>query len=363
MTTTSLLTTTLDAVGTAQFDAFMRGSPFAAYQQDRAWAELAPRTSVQDYLYFTVQRDGTLIGAAVIRRTRLAPGTWLGTVQRGPVVHAAEAMETVLRALIETVRDAGCCSLQLSPRVRGRDMPIMAEAMRATGFVPLPESRQPLHSTTGIVWLDKPEEAVLAGFKQRGRRQLKAAEKAGVTVRAVTTPDDIARYQRILDEFRASKREYDMGGLPGAAAQAALIVQLGGAMLLAELDGQVIGGHAFVRQGDEAIWLSLATSSDLPAIPRSYPLLWEGMRAARTLGCIGYDLAGMALGEPRDEGEANRMQFKNAFAPTRRIMPPMQVAALKPLRHAVFFGARQLYRDSALRKRVAAWRGGDRRAG
>lgn len=340
--------TILDADG-GTIDAFLRESPFAAYQQTRTWMDVVPRTGVQEYRIVAVLEGEAPIGAAVVRRTALAPGAWLATMQRGPVVHDAAKLSVVLPAMMDALREAGCCSLQLAPRVRGRDMPVMAEVLRANGFVPLPERRQPLHNTTGIVWLDKPEAAVLAGFKQRGRRQIKAAEKAGVTVRPADGTDDIAAYQRVLDAFRASKPDYDMKGLPDAAGQARLIAELGGAMLLAELGGAVIGGHAFVRQGEEAIWLSLATSDDHPQIARSYPLLWAGMRVARAMGCIGYDLAGMPVGDP-DASEAGRVQFKSAFAPTRRIMPPMQVAALKPVRHAIFFRARQFYRGTVRRR-------------
>ncbi len=335
-------------------DAFLRSSPFAAYQQSLAWANVAPRAQRHDFLSYLCLEDDTPIGAAIIRRTRLSPLHWLATIQRGPIVHAAEALEIVLPEMLAALSARGCCSVQLAPRVRGRDLPHMAEALRESGFAPLGEDRQPLHRATGIVWLDKPEEAVFAGFRQRGRRQVRAAEKAGVTVRLAEGLDDVARYQAILDAFRAAKPDYDMAGLPDAAGQAELIAALGGGMLLAECGDETIGGHAFVRQGDEAIWLSLATSDAYPDIPRSYPLLWEGMRLARAMGCVGYDLAGIPVDEPRDPGEANRNQFKSAFAPTRRIMPPMQIAALKPLSHFVLFGAREFYLGLKRRRRAAA---------
>ena len=326
------------------FDAFMASSPFAAYQQSRAWAAALPSLPRRDHLFFTATGSDGIVGGAVIRRTRLAGHYWLATIQRGPIVARTEDLPAVMDALMTCLATTGCCSVQLAPRVRGRELPAMCEAMRAAGFSPLPDRRQPLHSATAIVWLDKPEDAVLAGFKQRGRRQLKAGSKAGVRVRPVTGSSDITAYQRVIDAFRATRPDYDMSGLPDAAGQADLIASLGGAMLLAERDGTIIGGHAFVRQADEAIWLSMATTADDPAIPRAYCLLWEGMRLARTMGCVGYDLAGIPMDEPVDAGEANRLQFKNAFAPSRRVLPPMHVAPVKVLPHAMLFGARQLYR-------------------
>ena len=335
------LTTLATPAEEASFDAFLRTAPFAAYQQTRAWADAAPASARRGWRWFLHHDAAGPIGAAVIRTTRLGFGRWLATIQRGPVVHDPARFAETLSALLDALRTAGCCTVQLAPRVRGRALPVMTEAMRACGFAPL--ARQSLHQATGIVWLDKSEDDVLAGFRQRARRALRAADKAGIAVRAVASADDLATYQRVLDHFAAMRPDYDTAGLPNARGQAALVAACGGALLLAERDGVAIGAHAFVRQADEAIWLSLATSERDGASP-GYPLLWEGMCRARALGCVGYDLAGLPLDEPRDAGEAGRVQFKSAFAPHRRVMPPMQMAVLDPLAHHLLFGAREAYR-------------------
>lgn len=354
MPLTTTIATIAEAAAEPSIGRFLREAPFAAYQQSLAWPDVAPRRARHDFVVAIVRERTAIRGAAVIRRSRLAPGRWLATIQRGPVVHRAEDLGRVVAALLPGLSAAGCCSLQLAPRVRGRDLPEAAEALRHAGFSPLPEDRQPLHRATGIVWLDKAEDAVFAGFKQRGRRQIRAAERAGVTVRTVEGAADVAAYQRVIDVFAAARPDYDMSGLPDAAGQARLIAAEGGAMLLAEREGQVIGGHAFVRQADEAIWLSLVATDDVPEVPRNYLLLWEAMRRARDMGAIAYDLAGIPVEDPADAGEAGRHQFKAAFAPTRRILLPMQVRALRPASHLMLFGARNLYRGWKRRRRVAA---------
>ncbi|MBB5710981.1 lipid II:glycine glycyltransferase FemX [Sphingomonas xinjiangensis] len=343
MTIESHLAPMLEAQDAAAFDAFVRESPFAAYQQSRAWPLAAPAHDRRQWRYFLCREHGAVIGAAVIRCTRLPMGLWMASIQRGPVVHDAERLASVLRELKRALRRSGCCLVHIGPRVRGRALPPMAEAMRAQGFAPLLAADQALHHVTGIVWLDKPEAEILAGFKQRTRRALRAAEKAGVTVRAVDGPADLERYQQLLDAFAAARPDYDMRGQPDAHGQAILVERQGGALLLAERDGVPVGAHAFVVQADEAIWLSLATLDRDGASP-GYPLLWEGMRRARALGCVGYDLAGIPQSDPQDPGEAGRMQFKNGFAPHRRIMPPMQGAGFGPMPQMVILGARRAFR-------------------
>lgn len=325
-------------------DAFLRGAPFAAYQQTLGWPAAVPRHGRRAWRLFVARDGGRIVGAGVVRVTRLAAGAWLGTLPRGPIVHDPAHLAPVLAALERVLRADGCCSVRIGPRVRGRDLPAMAEAMRAAGYSPLRAAEQALHQVTGIVWLDKPEQEVLAGFKQRGRRALRAADRSGVTIRPVADDGDLERYQQLLDAFGAARPGYDRSGQPDARGQAALIAAAGGQMLLAERAGATIGAHAWVRQADEAIWLSLATVDRDGASP-GYPLLWAGMRAARMQGCIGYDLAGLPDDdEPLDAGERGRLQFKTAFAPHRRQLPAAHELPLAPLKHRVLVGARATYR-------------------
>jgi lipid II:glycine glycyltransferase (peptidoglycan interpeptide bridge formation enzyme) len=325
------------------YDAFLAASPHAAYQQARAWPDAVPRRGRHSFLYYLARSEGRVTAAAVIRKTRLTPWHALASVPRGPVVSDASILACVLEDLMDQLRLQGCVTLLAGPRMEGGEREEVSRTLAGLGFQPLDAERQPLHVATGIIDLVPREEEILAGFKQRARRQIRACIKAGVTVRRARGAADLAAYQAVLDRFAEQHGDYDMGGQPDARGQAALIEQLGGAILLSEREGEVIGGHAFVRQGSRAIWLSLATIREEPPIPRSYLLLWEGMRAAREMGCTGYDLAGL-VEAPKDAGQAGREQFKIAFTPDRMELLPMHVAALKPLEHRLFFSARQAWR-------------------
>lgn len=358
MQTSCLLVPQLDAVNAQAFDAFVNASPYQAYQQARAWADVMTRQNGYDFLYFMCWADGRLIGTAVIRRTRLSPWNWLAKVQRGPLVADIADFPFVARSLAEALAGAGACSLLLAPRVRGRDVPVAAETLRLLGAMPLPLRQQSLHVSTGIIWLDKSEDDLMASFKQRGRRQIRLAERAGVTVREASGAADIATYQRLLDSFHERNPSYASAGVPDAQGQADLVAKLGGAMLLAEMNGEPLGGHVYLRQANEAIWLSMPTGLDDPKVPRSYSLLWQAMRLARQQGCIGFDLAGMPLDPMAEPDASGRLQFKSAFSPHRRIMVPMNVIALRPLSHLVLFNARESYRQMRdtyrARRRIAA---------
>jgi lipid II:glycine glycyltransferase (peptidoglycan interpeptide bridge formation enzyme) len=321
------------------FDAFVRLSPYAACQQSRAWGENAPRGRRHDYLYFLCRVDGEVIGTAVVRRSRLAPGAALATVQRGPVVADLAHLETVIEALKAQLRQAGCSTLVLGPRVSGDACENVAEALARLGFTPLPQEAQALHVVTGTVSLAGSEDEILGRFKQRGRRAIRKVAAAGVTVREASARD-LPACAALVADFHARRPDYDISGQLSVEAQARLVAAEGGALLVAEQAGQIVGWHSFVRQGRSAYWLGLATDDDASA-PPSYLLLWEGMRRARAMGLESYDLAGLS---PAEEG-TGRDQFKQAFAPEREELLGAHVVALRPLRHFVFFNLRQFYRS------------------
>ena len=319
------------------FDAFVAGNPRAGFQQTRAWADNAPRSGRQDYLFFLCRVGAEVIGSAVVRRSRLAPGVSLATVQRGPLVADPERLGSVVPALKQALRQAGFSSLVLGPRFAGETRQGAGETLRRCGFAPLPAAGQALHVVTGKIPLAGDEDAILASFKQRGRRAIrKAAERA--TVREAAEAD-LPACQDLLDAFHARRPGYDVRSQPDVAAQARLVAALGGGLLVAEEEGRIVGFHSFVRQGRDAIWLAMAGDDD-PKAPRGYLLVWEAVRRARGLGLAHYDLAGLAP----EGAESGRDQFKTAFAPVREELLPAHVAPLRPLRHAVFFTLRRLYR-------------------
>ncbi len=320
------------------FDAFVRRSPFAACQQTRAWADNAPRPRGHEFFCFLCRDGGKVIGTAVVRRSRMGPGAALATVQRGPVVARPEDLATVLGALKASLRNAGFATLVLAPRMTGEARDAAAALLAGSGFAPLPAAAQALHTVTGIVALGGTEDELFARLKQRGRRAIRKVAASGVTVREATDRD-LAACAELVAAFQARRPDYDVSGQFTVQAQARLVAAEGGALLVAEQDGRIVGLHSFVAQGQSAYWLGMASDDDAAA-PRSYLLLWEGMRRARALGLEYYDLAGVSPGEDGN----GRDQFKGAFAPAREELLPAHVAALRPLRHRLFFTLRQGYR-------------------
>lgn len=340
----TVLTRLLGKDEAAAFDAFAAASPFATCRQSRAWAENAPGGGRHEQLYFLCREGADVMGAGIVRVSRLAPAVSLATLQGGPLVADPGQLEVVLKALAGALREAGFSSLVLGPRASGRALDEMASTLVHCGFRPLPDAAQALHVVTGKVALNGAEDEILARFKQRGRRAIRKVTTAGVTVRDGDS-SDVPACAELAEQFHARRPDYDVSGQLGVQAQMSLVAASGGAFLVAEQENRIVGYHSFAKQGRDAFWLGLATDDD-PKAPRSYLLLWEAMRQAQAMGLEAYDLAGLCS----EDCATGRDQFKQAFAPQRVQLLPAHVKALRPWRHLVFFNARQALH--AWRRRV-----------
>ena len=344
----TLIEDTLSERTAGEWDAFARDCACISYQQSPYWASVMSAAGQHSYLFATCRRAGTIIGTAVIRRSKLLGPYWFASSQRGPVIADPHDFQSVLTSIAAELREHGATTWQFAPRYHDRMVPRIAAVCRQVGAMPVSMSLQPIHVATACIDLARSENEILASFGQSARRKLRQAQKAGVTVREVRDASDVCCFQKALDQFASTHPDYSMDNQPAAAAQAELVAKLGGGMLLAELDGELLAAASYLRNGSEAIWLSLANTGARKNVPANYLLLWEKMRHARTHGSELFDLAGVPLDEhSASEGELNRLQFKNAFRPQRRVLLPLQLLPIRSLQHAILFPLRQRVRALA----------------
>ena len=335
-----------------RFDGFTSAPPHASYMQATSWVELVPVTRLQRFVFLTCEEDGRLTVAGLARLTRLFPGRYLARFQRGPVFHEIEPFKRALPHILRALRDAGVCTLLMNPRWEEDGALEVEGVLASAGMRKLPSADQYAHSTTGLVDMDKPEEEILAGFQDRCRRDIKRAVKKGLVIRPAASEKEA---DTIRDRRRelATLRNIDELGQPDLVDQwRSFQGREDGVLLLAEAEGQIIGGLAVVREGDRAIIRGGGALPLLPKLPRTHNLIWESMRMLRADGCRTYDLAGMPDDDEVPEDEKRRQMFKLAFNPRIVKLVPIHCAALRPLEHAVLFRARQWYRRSSLRRRL-----------
>ncbi len=337
----------------ARFDEFGSAGDHASYMQTTAWVELAPSTTLRRFAYLTCEEGGRLTVTGLVRLTRLFPGRYLAKLQRGPVFHDIEAFDRALPRIFDALRSRGACTVLMNPRWEDEGARKVEQVLAAHGMRQLAREEQVMHSTTGLVDLQRPEDEIFGGFQKRCQRDIKRAVKKGLVVRHAESEGEAALLRRRRKEL-AELRNIDDLGQPDLVDQWRSFNEgEKGVLLLAEAEGQVIGGLAVACEGERAVIRGGGAMPILPKLPRTHNLIWESMRILKADGCTAFDLAGMPDDEDIEEDERRRQKFKEAFNPRIVKLVPTYCAPLRAFDHAVLFSARQWYRRSPLRRLIS----------
>lgn len=155
------------------------------------------------------------------------------------------------------------------------------------------------------------EDELRSGMNQLWRRNIKKADKAGVTVRTGVRAD-LARFHEIYLE--TAERD----GFTGRALSYfetmwdALNAEEEGRMkvYLAEHEGDLVAATTMIRVGTHA-WYSYGASTTAKRDVRgSNAIQWRMIRDAAEAGCTVYDLRGITEGVGADDPELGLIQFK-----------------------------------------------------
>ena len=155
------------------------------------------------------------------------------------------------------------------------------------------------------------DEQLLKGMNQLWRRNIKKADKLGVTVTQGERAD-LARFHHIYLE--TAERDHFTGrGLSYFETMwDALNTEETDRMrvYLAEHEGDLVAATTFIRVGTHA-WYSYGASTTAKREVRgSNAIQWRMMRDARDAGATVYDLRGITEGLAADDPELGLIQFK-----------------------------------------------------
>ena len=264
-------------------------------------------------IYALVENEQIRASAlVVIDSTTGGYSTW--EIPRGPL---GEGRTEVLDRIIADAKREKCLAVYLCP-----PKPFM------TDHQPLRASKRHVHcEATRIIDLTQSEEEILSQMHQKGRYNIKVAQKHGVTV---TESQDIDTFHALVKQ--TSKRD-GFSSLSKAKYQA-FLDHLPGSFLLMATDesGKPIAGVLSVIWGSRAIYYYGASNHAERAKMAPYLLQWESMRLCKEKGCLEYDLLGIAPSNaPSDHPWAGISTFKEKFGGEVVTYPAEQVVVLRPL--------------------------------
>ncbi len=257
------------------------GPTDAPLWQSPAWAAFQQALGREVRWYGDQAAAPRIWALVIIDRTVGGYATW--DLPRGPIFGEKTTVkdaETFLELLAAEAKQDRAVSLFWS----GVDECLIALRLGQ------PSSRHEQPEATIVLDLGLTDDALLAQMHQKGRYNIRLAEKHGVRVEQSA---DIGAYARLAkqtsarDGFRApSPRQFELflRTIPGSF------------LLLAFAPGleTPIAGLIGVTGGSTGIYYYGASSDAHRNLMAPYLLQWEAMRLCRRLGCRRYDLLGVA---------------------------------------------------------------------
>lgn len=302
--------------------AFVSQHPWGSVEQTWAWGTLQCTLHGRpEFRVFGLFEGDAMVGSMLVVRQDMGFGkTWLWC-PRGPLL--PEGRETEAWGLLR----AAC---QNWARLHG-DVFLRVEPGSAAGRVEwggraTEESYVPRH--TLVLDLELSEEKILEQMTQKGRYNIKVAEKHHVQVREGKT-QDLEGFYRVFQETAGR----DGFAVHPKAFYADFLHILGddAAFLVATVDGVLVGGLLETFCGQTATYYFGASASTHRDAMAPYALQWAAIREARRRGKKVYDFLGIAPeGEPA-HALAGVTQFKTRFGGQRLDYENAQVFVLRPV--------------------------------
>jgi lipid II:glycine glycyltransferase (peptidoglycan interpeptide bridge formation enzyme) len=173
------------------------------------------------------------------------------------------------------------------------------------------EELQPNH--TLAIDLKESEESILKQMKQKGRYNIRLAQKKEVEVREINNENDFQAYQKIHEE--TSKRD-KISARPFSYLKNLYTFlkknNLGTAFIAYYHDKPISGGIISIAD-KRATYMYGASSNIYRNIMAPYLLQWEAIKHSKEKGCLLYDFYGIAPSDNKKHKWHGITRFKKQF--------------------------------------------------
>ncbi len=317
----------------ADWDARAVAAPGGHVMQGTAWA--AHRRAQGAEPRFVTFKDGHA-ALVILRHQPLAPGS-IATVRRGPA-HAGDsgpALAARIGVLASSLAATGARELFVDPELDADQG--YESAMDAMGAVACDEYQPSIHVMRLDLAPGSSEDDVWESVARTTRQRVRAAEKAGTTVRHDDTGSSLDAFGELLVE-RADALGIAMRPELGYLSAWRRFLEAGQAhLLVAENAGRLAGGLLVYLQGGMH---STAYSADRASLRRELPgtmhlVRWTAIREAIAAGVTAIELGGVDLPghrEPPGPDDPNHGLYmhKASFGARWVVRTPARRIVLRP---------------------------------
>lgn len=332
---------------------FVASVPFAHFHQSWEWGELAPDLGGKAIRLAAV-RQGVMAAAIQVfinplshtRKSHLY-------VPRGPAIGepSVELMAPLLDAARLVGMEADAIGVKIEPNIPGSDA-CWQSTLCTLGLRQTFPPSQPRSSW--VLDIDRDEDTLLAGMKQKTRYNIRLAGRKGVSVEET----GVAELDAFYDLYRATAdrdgffihdkqfyaRMFDTFQRTGSFC-----------LLLAKHDGVPLSAVTLLRFGSTCWYVHGASSNEHRNLMAPYLLQWQAIRWAQRSGCTLYDFRAIPDVLQKDQDMYGVYRFKEGFGGRQFTTMHTYAAAYDP----ALFGLWQAYFSSrfALTARLRRRRG------
>jgi vancomycin resistance protein VanK len=328
--------------------AFLREQPWASFLQTPAWATVKSEWRGESLGWYAGEH---MVGAGLVLYRKLPKlPRYLAYLPEGPVLDwSADDLGDWLTPMTEHLRTQGAFGVRMGPPVVTRRWSadqvkagIADEGVRSLGEIaPLVRSAigaRVVQQLEGLGWrrqvaeggfaagqpqytfviplvaddgTRRTEDDVLAGMNQLWRRNIRKADKSGVTVASGTAEDlkafhDLYVHTAQRDHFTPRPLAYFQTMYDALGADEPGRINL----WLAHHEGDLVAATIGVRVGRHAWYSYGASSTDKRDVRGSNAIQWAMIRAAIDEGAEVYDLRGITDTLDPDDPHVGLIQFK-----------------------------------------------------
>lgn len=279
-----------------------------------------------------VARERTILGAYAGVVEKAKRGRHLA-IAGGPILDWGKlnVVEAVFRDMAEQGKKYGCVFVRVRPQLERSAESL--ELMRHLGAKPAPMYLSV--EFAGVLDLQRSEEEILAGMRQRMRRALRKGAKNDIQIEKSTDPADIHEFYQI-ELQTAGRHGFVAFSEDFLTKQFAAFAKHGEAVLYtAKYQGEILAQNFMIFYGNEASY-HYGVSSELGTKLSGAPLLhMEAMRDARERGISRYNFWGIVGEDETWHRFYGVSQFKRGFGVDEFKYVPAHDLVLKPGRYLV----------------------------
>lgn len=305
----------------AEWDHFLESLPDNLYQQSSLWA-LVKAKDGWNCTRLVVKERGEIVGGVQALLRPLPKFGAVGYVSKGPVAASDDSSihKFILDQLDRVARKEHILFLKIQPAYGAEPI---ARRLLERGAQPSNINVTPL--STLRVDLRPEHEEIQARMNKYTRRNIRRAERNGVTVRMGT----IADIPTFIDLQSVHAKQHGYSGKGDFRSKDYYyhlwyVLEPGGhfCFFIAEYNGQAIAANSYIAFGDTVLDYHLVDNGLYKELNAPTLLQWNGMVWGKEHGYVWYDFGGIDLSAARaiqneialpDTITGRRAKFKKSF--------------------------------------------------